>query len=173
MAVNKTAFLDKVKAVEDELHNLRASHADFNKERRHWQDEKRDLQGEIFHLREEQRKNREENWQLQTKITHLEKDALAGKNVDMDRIMAEAELKVENRQLKSRVENLESEHKESKTKYKALKKENKSMKRRLAELDRGTAPNGSSVGGAGNSGKSGPVDDSSMPQPQHPPRSTS
>ena len=168
MAVNKVAFLDKVKQVEDELNNLRVSQADFNKERRHWHDEKRDLQAEIRHLREEQRASREEKWQLQLKIGQLEKDALTGKSVDMDRIMAEAELKVENRQLNSRVEALNTQHKESKTKLKELKKANKAMKRKLAELGHPTAPNGS--GGAG--GNNGVADDSSMPQPQHQPPSS-
>jgi hypothetical protein len=142
MAVNKVAFLDKVKAVEDELNNLRATQADFNKERRHWHDQKRDLEAEIFHLREEYRKTRAENSALQSKITLTEKDALAGKGLDMDRIMAEAELKVENRQLTGRVDVLNAEHKELKTKIKALKKDKKILKRRIEEKGSGGANNG-------------------------------
>lgn len=129
--VNKVAFLDKVHMVENELNELRATQADFNKERRHWQDEKRDLQSEIYHLREDQRKTREENWSLQTKIVQLEKDALVGKGVDMDRIMAEAELKVENRQLKARLEALEKEARETKVKMKELKRAKKGLQRKL------------------------------------------
>jgi hypothetical protein len=134
-AVAKLTFLSRVQALESELRELRATQSEFNKERRDWNDQKRDLQAEIYHLRDDQRKTREENWALQTKVLQLEKDALAGKGADMERIMAEAELKVENRQLNARVDVLNAQRQEMKEKVKELKKGKKQLKRRVAELE--------------------------------------
>lgn len=144
-AVVKLTHLSRLQVLESELRELRAAQSEFNKERRDWHDQRRDMQSEIYHLREEHRKTREENWTLQSKVMQLEKDAAAGRGADMERIMAEAELKVENRQLIARIEVLTAQRKESKTTVKDLKRQKRHLKRKLAEVERGAAGESSSM----------------------------
>ncbi|KIW08463.1 uncharacterized protein PV09_01366 [Verruconis gallopava] len=145
--VTKNTLLNRIKYLEFEIQELRASQSDFNKER-DWNDQKRDLQAEIYRLREDQRKTREENWALQNKVIQLEKDFMAVRGADIERIMAEAELKVENRQLTARVQALTEQRRAGKAKVKELKKTNRRLRRRNAELEHGNATSDQSSGAA-------------------------